>query len=148
MTKKIKKDIERSWKYLMHEKKDTVLQYLYFLDQLPARKIGLIEMLFRGVYLDDSGRIQGKDKWKEVPHGEFILLWYLGLKAKKGDLRLRYLEELDLRIWDVERFPYNFHELQKLKRLKLKGNISNIPPRIEEIVLDEETWGIFDLAAN
>lgn len=139
MSKKTRKDIERSWQYLMHKKRETVLIYLRFLEELPSRKIGLITLLFEGIYLDDSNRLQGKEKWAAIPHGEFILLWYLGMMARMGDLRIRYLEELDLRLWDIDKFPPNFHELQKLKRLKLKGMVSNIPPRIEELVLDEET---------
>ena len=76
MAKKIRKDIERAWQYLAQEKKNTVLKYLQFLEELPHRKNGVIELLFEGVYLDEAYRLQGREKWLALPHGEFILLWY------------------------------------------------------------------------
>ena len=139
MTKRLRKDIDLAWQYLVQEDVELVQRYLRSLEKLPARKLALLNSLFKGIFLDDKNRLQGVEQYLSLPHGYLILLWYLGMCARMGNLRLRYLEELDLRSWDVKRFPYNLGELQKLKRLRLKGKVDNIPPRIEEIILDEKT---------
>lgn len=139
MTKRLRKNLDLAWQYLVQEDVQLVQRYLQSLEKLPTRKLALLDFLFEGVFLDDKNRLQGAEKCLALPHGYLILLWYLGMCARMGALRLRYLEELDLRSWNIQKFPYNLGELQKLRRLRLKGKVDNIPPRIEEIILDEQT---------